>query len=107
MVAVAGAQDVRVEVAARVRREGAQKFLHELHIEIAHFSRQRILKNETGSAAEVDGDLRGDLVHGYQPVRKAGDAALVAERRLHAVAQRDAHVLDGVVRVHLQISLAG
>ena len=50
-------------------------------------------------------DARQRLVHRHVHVGIAGDAAHVAERLLHRLAERDADVLGGVVVVDMQVAL--
>ena len=43
---------------------------------------------------------------GIREVSGAQNAALVAERAVEGLAQRDAHVFDGVVLVHVEVAIA-
>ena len=61
--------------------------------------------HEVGPAGEVDGGLREHLVHRDRRVAVAGDAALVAERLGEGLPERDGDVLDGVVRVDVQVAV--
>ena len=62
-------------------------------------------EHEVGPARQIDGDLRERFVHRQQEA-VALDAALVAERRLQRLAERERAVLDGVMLVDVQIALA-
>ena len=54
---------------------------------------------------QVDGGLDKRLVQRDQGVAEAPDADLVAERLAQRLAQRDRDVLDGVVRVDVDVAL--
>ena len=58
-----------------------------------------------GPPGEVDHDARQRLVERHVGVAVADDALLVADRRLERLAERDADVLDRVVRVDVQVAL--
>ena len=55
-------------------------------------------------AAEIDRRDRERLVHRHHEVAGAVDAAAVAERLRHRLAERDAEILDGVVLVDVEIA---
>ena len=63
------------------------------------------VEDKRRAAGEVDRDLREALVHRHDRPAVAVDAALVAERLFERLAEDDADVFDGVVRVDLQIAL--
>ena len=58
-----------------------------------------------GPAAEVYRHEAQRLVHRHVAVRRADDAGAVAQRPIQRLAQADRHILDGVVRVHMQIAV--
>jgi len=62
---------------------------------------------EVGPAGDVDDDAGDGPRPGDLAVGEADDTALVAQRLLEGLAQRDGDVLDGVVFVHHQVTLAG
>ena len=63
------------------------------------------VEDERRPAGEVDRDLGQGLVHRHDRPAVAVDAALVAECLLDRLAEDDADVFDGVVRIDLQIAL--
>ena len=60
---------------------------------------------EIRAARQVQRHLDQRLVERQQDGREAPDAGLVAQRLGQAPAEHDAHVLDGVVRIDLQVAL--
>ena len=60
---------------------------------------------EPRAPGEIDDDARQRLVERHVGVAVARDALLVAERLGQRLAERDADVLDGVVRVDVQVAL--
>jgi hypothetical protein len=96
-----------VHVGACAARKAFKEIRHQLGLQIAdqpgaHFG----FHGEGGPAAQVDGCNGQGLVHGHQKVTGAQNAALVAQRAVEGLAQRNAHVLDGVVLVHVQVTVA-
>ncbi len=61
--------------------------------------------HEVRAAGQVDGHLGEGLVQRDRAVAEAVDADLVAERLLEGGAEREGGVLDGVVRVDVQVAL--
>ena len=61
--------------------------------------------HRVGPAAQIDGDEAQRLVHRHVAVRRADDAGAVAQRPIERLPQADRHILDGVVRIHVQIAL--
>ena len=55
-------------------------------------------------AAEIDRRDRQRLVHRHHEIAGAIDAALVADRREHRFAERDADVFDGVMLIDVEIA---
>ena len=68
--------------------------------------REGPFEHREGTAGQVDGDGRIGLVHG-QDEAVAGDTAAFAQRLLQGLAEGDGRVLDGVVRVGVQVAFAG
>ena len=58
-----------------------------------------------GPAAQVHRHEAQRLVHRHVAVRRADDAGPVAQRPVQRLAQADRDVLDGVVRIHVQVAL--
>ena len=58
-----------------------------------------------GPAGQVDRGLDQRLVQRHQRVAEPADAGLVAERLAQRLAERERGVLDGVVRVDLEVAL--
>ena len=105
VVAVAAVVDHDVQVAQRVVREGLPEVGHQFAVELADLRRGKLgLEDEVRPAAEVHG--RGDerFFHRQHEVAVAADARPVAQGLLHRLAQADAHVLDRVVLIDVQIA---
>ena len=56
------------------------------------------------AAAEIDGRDAERFVHRHHEVAGAVDAAAIAERLRHRLAERDADVLDGVVLIDVEVA---
>ena len=67
-------------------------------------ARIRSLPDQIGPARNVERDAGQRLVHRRQRVAVAADAALVAQRLGHRLADRDAGILGGVVLVDMEIA---
>src|SRR5688572_14679758 len=94
-----------VEVAARAGRECPPEFLGQLTVEGAEqLARHVRLPEEERPAAQVDGRRYQRLVHRDRGVAVAPNARLVAQGLLHRLAQADADILDGVMRIDVQVA---
>src|SRR5207248_2652460 len=62
---------------------------------------------DSGPAGEVDGYLGQRFLHRQHEKAVSADAALIAHRLHDRFAEADAHILDGVVIVHVQIPASG
>ncbi len=106
VVGILAADDFDVEVGEGKRAEAAHELLHKLEVEAdadgVHTLGHGV--DEQGAAAEVDGEAGERFVHGQEAPAVAADAFLLAEGVAEALAQHDAHVLDGVVEVHLGVA---
>ncbi len=106
MVRVVAAQVVDVHRHQRVVREALEEFVNEVDVERAdERAHERHVEFEPRTAGEIEDDARQRFVERHVRVAVAADAALVAERLSHGLAERDADVLDRVVRVDVQIAL--
>src|SRR5690606_10588111 len=84
--------------------ERAQEFLHELEPkrpDRMHGLRHAI--SEIRTATEIDDDSRQRLVHGKVRVAVAADPALFTQRPGECLTEYDARVLDGVMKIDLDI----
>src|SRR6266545_1384837 len=86
-------------------RERAPELLGQLRIERADPLRLRVdLVDEERSTGQVQRDLDERLVEGHHCAGEAVHAGLVAQRLLERGAEHDAHVLDRVVGVDLEVA---
>src|SRR5262245_11170729 len=104
VVARASVQDLHMYVRARPDREPFEEVVDELCLQIAdaldlYFEIDRRVR----PAAKVDGGHGQRLVHRHDEVAGAVDAAPIAERRRHRLAEGDAEILDGVMLVDVQV----
>ena len=103
VMGVLAAQVVDVQRDERVIDEALEELVREVDVERAdHRARERHVELEARPAREIDHDARQRLVERHVRVAVAGEPLLVAERLRHRLAERDADVLDRVVRVDVQ-----
>ena len=92
----------------RGHREGAPELLGQLRIEsgradeVAVVEREVDFVDEERTARQVERHLDERFVERHEVGREPTHAGLVAERFLDALAERDADVFDGVVRVDVR-----
>ena len=55
-------------------------------------------------ATKIHGGNRKRLIHRHQEISSAQNAALVAERAVERLAQRNAYILNRVMLVHIEIA---
>ena len=90
---------------ARIHGKGLKPLPDELGVERADLvAGEGRLEYEERPARNVDGDAGERLVHGQVHIGVAGDAAHVAERLLHRLAERDADVFGGVVVIDVEVA---
>src|SRR6202012_4710953 len=79
----------------------------ELGLQVADKARAHLrIDSESSAAAQID---RGDgqsLIHGHKEIAGAQNAALLAERAIEGLAQRDADVFDSVMLIDIEIAIA-
>jgi len=106
MVIVRTVQSLDVQSDAGVDRKSLEPFAHQLGIERAHLVAAELrLEHQKRTAGNIDRHAGERLVHRHMHVGVAGDALHVAERLFHRLAERDAHVLGGVVMIDVQVAL--
>ena len=89
-----------------VGRDGAEELLGELVVEARDRpGRQVGLEHAERAARDVDRAGAERLVHGDARVAVAANARAVAERLVERLTERDADVLDRVVRARFQVAL--
>ena len=105
MVRVLASQAAHVQRKSRVRGEGDEEFLGQRRVERAQHDAGHVHGPvQLAAPRYVHGRQHESLVHGKRKRPEPRDAALVAERTRNGLAQHDARVLHGVVRVHLDIA---
>ena len=105
VMARAAVQHLRVHVGARAAREALEEVVHQLGLQIADQPRRAPCVSTTAARVRRDRPRRGQrLVHRHHEVAGAHDAALVAERLVESLAERDADVLDRVVLIDVEIA---
>ena len=96
-----------MDVGSRAARKSLKEICHQFGLQVAHQPRAHLGIDSEGSAsAQIDGCNCKSLVHRHQEVSGAQNAALVAKGAIEGLAQRDAHVLDGMVLVNVEVSIA-
>ena len=84
------------------------EFLGALHVKIAHLLGGAVDVPVQGAAAgQVHRAQDQRFVHGQVETAVALDAAHIAQRPGKRLPQRDAHILGGVVVIHLHVPVAG
>ena len=103
---------VRAGLQAHVQRQlgrvghRAEELLGQVGVEVADPLRAEVaLQGHEGTAGDVDRGGGARLVHRHDRVAEAADPGAVAERLVDGLPERDAGVLDGVVRTRLEIAL--
>ena len=123
-------EEFKVEIAAGFVGEALKEFAREAEAEdagqilrffgVGNFLLGELIQaapDEVGASAEIhdaagetfvhrDVGFAGERILRMKAVAVAADAALVAERGGDGLAERDATVFDGVVRVHFQVAIA-
>ena len=103
----AAVHGLHVDVGASAAREALKEIRDQLGLQIADQPRAHLgFDGEGRAAAQIDGGDGEGFVHGHEEVAGAQNAALVAERAVECLAERDAHIFDGVVLVHVEIAVA-
>ena len=96
-----------MHVGARPACKALKEIRHQFRLQIADQPRAYLGVHGEGRApAQVNSRNRQRLIHRHEKVTGAQDAALVAQRAVKALAQRDAHIFDRVVLIDIQIALA-
>ncbi len=104
VVGVAPVENLHVDIRGGVDGKTTQKFLHQLEGKKAdrlHAARRAVL--QVRPPAEIDHRAAKRLVHRNMRGPVPADAALVAKRPGKRTAQRDADILDSVVKIDLDI----
>ena len=91
---------------AGVIDQALEELAHQIDIEFAdRAAHERHLEHQPGPARQVDHHARQRLVERHVGMAVAAHALLVADRLGQRLAERDADILDGVVRVDVQVAL--
>jgi hypothetical protein len=105
VMAIAAIMHDDVQIALGVRRKGLPEIGNKLGIELADFLCGELgLKNEKRTAAEIERNGRKRFVHRERKMSITTDAAFIAQRIAHGLAQANADVLDRVVLIDIQIA---
>ena len=105
MVRVAARQLAHVQRELGIACKGIEELDGQLGIKAAHaLGRHGQLTIGLPTARDIHGGHHERLVHGDRRVGKARNTRLVAQRLAKRLAQHDARVLDGVVRVDLDVA---
>ena len=96
-----------VDVGAGAAGEAFEEVLDKFGLQIADQARANFGFDVMGrAAAEVDSGEAEGLVHGHEEIAGAQDAALIAERLVEGLAERDADVFDRVMLIDVEVALA-
>ena len=97
-----------MHIGSRAARKAFEKVRHEFGLKIAHQPRAYFGVDGKGRApAQIDGRNRQRLIHRHYEVAGAQNAALVAQRAIKRLAQRDTDVFNRVVLIDIQIAFTG
>src|SRR5436305_127565 len=96
---------LEMDVGARAASKAVKKVVDKFRLQITHEPRfYPCVYHRGGASAEVDCGQAQSLIHWHQEISGAHDAALIAQRLVKRLTQRDAHVFHGVVLVHVKIA---
>ena len=100
-------QRLGVDVGARARGEAVEEIVNELRLQVAnHADLDLQVDHRVGTAAQVDGHDGEGFIHRHDEVTRAVDALAVTERLQHRLAENDSHVLDRVMLIDVQVTVA-
>src|SRR5579885_2587296 len=106
MVVIGPVERLHMQRYAGVRREGPEPLLHQFRVETAHLvAGENGLEHEKRTPGYVERDAGQRLVHRNMHVGIARDALHVTERLPDRLAERDAHVLGGVMMIDVEVAL--
>ena len=106
MMRVVAAQIIDMHGGERVIDEALEELVHEIDVERAdQRTREWNVVLEPRPPGKIDDDARQCLVERNICMAETPNAGLVAERLLDRLSERDADVLDRVVRVDVQVAL--
>ena len=98
---------LHVHVGARAARKALKEIRHQLGLQIADQARAHLRVDGKGRApAQIHGGNGQRLIHRHHEVSGAQNAALVAERAIEGLAERNAHVFHRVVLIDIEIAIA-
>src|SRR5580658_548537 len=105
MVRRAAIQRPQMHISPRRLRESLKEILQQLSLKIAHAPRRNSRAADAVRAAtQINRRSRKRFIHGHQKVSSAQNAALRSQRLQHRFAKHDAHILDGVMLIDIEIA---
>ena len=106
MVRIVAAQVVDVQGHQRVIDEALKKFMREIHVVLPdHATREFNMKLQPRPSGEIEYHARQGFIERHIGMPVAANALLVANRLHQRLADGDADVFDGMVRIDVQITL--
>lgn len=107
VVRVAAVGDVEVERQPRIHGDGAKKVLDQFRVEFAQLAPRNLrVENQMGTTAKIQNTFSQRLLHGNRRLAEPLHARFVSGGGEQRLSQRDAKVLDRMMRVNVQIPLA-
>src|SRR5208282_4889058 len=104
----AAIENAQMHIGARGLRKALEKVLHQFGLKIADaFCEEFCLDDAKTAATKIDSGRSKGFVHGHQEITGAENAFFIAEGGVDGFAEGNAHVLDSVVLVHMQVALGG
>ena len=108
MVIVGTVHHIDVQCDSCVECKGTEKFFRQAGVILSdHSVGECPLEYQERAVADVQAAKCQRLVHGNECTAVACDAGLVAQRLTQRLSQDDAGVLDGMVTVHIEVTLYG
>ena len=105
MVRRSAVNQFQVNVRRSGLRERAEEILHQLGLEIAYMRcRDFEIAHAIRAAGKIERRGRETIVHRHQKIAGAQNPALRSERLFHGLAERDSHVFNGVVLIHVEVA---
>src|SRR5438105_878605 len=99
-------QDFGVQIGSGMIDEAAEKIFDKLSLQIADQARfHQVFIDQCGTPAKVDRYHCQGLIHGKDKVSRAVDSLSVSESFREQLPKHDSHVLNGVMLIHIKITL--
>jgi hypothetical protein len=94
-----------MDISPCAARKALEEIAHQFHLQISHPRCANLgIDHRSGAPTEINSRQTEGFIHGHHKITSTENSAAIPKSAIEDFAQRNPHVLNGVVLIHVQVA---